>query len=430
MVARPSVLPSGAMTTNSTSNDMSGFPKNLLSWVLAIGGKKAPAVTALMIGALVVFVIALAVLRLSRDIDLWKVLLMAVSGVAIGLVALLAAKGAARRRAGTLAEIVAWIFATAFFSVIILIITVIFFGVPRAGALFVARLINAPQIASSSPTSAITIKESVSLTGLDSRFRRPPNGRDQIERVASLSNYPALSVNRAVLSARPGDHLYVAANSLELIDSTIVTNGASITIEVLHLTSINSRIRSFESGSLRRSNDPVGGGTVTLIVHDQTAGAPLAVDLSGEAGAPGTAGVAGSSGAQGASGNDAADHLFDCAHGPGDGSAGGKGGPGAAGSPGMDGGDGGTLVLVGAISRSAIDFKSDAGPGGDGGMSGHGGTGGPGGAGGSSSHSTYCRGSGHAGPQGAEGDAGPQGAPGRNGKPGELLTKRVEDALQ
>jgi hypothetical protein len=89
------------MNTNRLDKDTPGtappFPqlKTWLNCVITLGGKKAPLVTALMVGALVVFSVALAVLYLGRGIDLWKILLMAAAGIVVGLVALLVAKVAA-----------------------------------------------------------------------------------------------------------------------------------------------------------------------------------------------------------------------------------------------------------------------------------------------------------------------------------------------
>ena len=265
------------------------------------------------------------------------------------------------------------------------------------------------------------------LTGIDPAFRRPPDGDNPVERVADLSKYPGLSIDGATLTANAGEHIYLAANTLELIDSTITTNGASLTIEVLHLSTSNSRIRAFDPSSTRRDAEAADAGTVTIIVHDQNTGSILAVDLSGEAGASGAIGAIGSVGATGAAGANGADHIFDCARGPGDGSPGGKGGSGGVGLPGVSGASGGILVLAGAIRRSSIEFKSAGGAGGQGGKGGQGGPGGAGGQGGGTT--TYCHGGGHTGPQGPGGDSGQDGANGKDGHPGDILIKQIGEVI-
>jgi hypothetical protein len=402
--------------------------KTWLNWVITLGGKKAPLVTALMVGALVVFSVGLAVLYLGRGIDLWKILLMAAAGIVIGLIALLVAKVAARRSVGALGDVVAWLLAGVFIAVIGLVISVVFFGEPRAGMIFIAKVIQAPTLASSSPQTDRSITSSTALTGLDPIFRHPPDGVDEVERVSDLAKYPALRVQNTTLLARPGESLYLAANTLDLTDSTIVTNGASVTIEVLHLSSVNSHIRAFDQSQAGHEGDGDGdGGTVTIIVHDKTAGSRLAVDLTGKEGAAGQAGLPGSVGAQGSPGANAASGLLDCQRGAasgGDGQRGGAGGDGTVGSP---GGSGGTLIIAGRISPSNIDFRSDGGAGGRGGAGAHGGGGGPGGPGGGARG--LCQGGGSTGAQGPEGASGHNGSNGANGKPGRLIVKNLSDVL-
>jgi hypothetical protein len=258
------------------------------------------------------------------------------------------------------------------------------------------------------------------LTGLDSIFRHPPVGLDEVERVSNLAKYPALHVQNATLSARPGESLYLAANTLDLTDSMIVTNGASATIEVLHLSSVNSQIHAFDQSRPGREGDG-DGATVTIIVHDHTAGSRLAVDLTGKDGAPGQAGTPGNVGAQGSPGANAASGLFDCQRGAASGDKGQKGGAGGDGTMGSPGGNGGTLIIAGKISPSGIDFRSDGGAGG------HGGSGGLGGPGGGARG--LCQGGGSAGAQGPEGDSGRNGANGVNGKPGRLIVRDLSDVL-
>jgi hypothetical protein len=164
--------------------------------------------------------------------------------------------------------------------------------------------------------------------------------------------------------------LYIAANKLELSNSEITTNGASVTIEVLTLLSSNARIHAFLAAATQGKGG--NGGTVRFIVHDRASGSGLRADLSGQSGAAGVDGAAGATGGQGNPGEDSASHLLDCAHGPGNGGPGLKGGKGADGKPGGDGGDGGTLILEGKIDAAMVEFTEK------GSVGGRGGKGGPG----------------------------------------------------
>jgi hypothetical protein len=75
--------------------------------ILAVGRRDAPAVTKVMVGALVVFAIAISVLWMSRGLPLSKVLLLSVAVIAIGLVAWVIST-AAIRGLGALGQVLAW----------------------------------------------------------------------------------------------------------------------------------------------------------------------------------------------------------------------------------------------------------------------------------------------------------------------------------
>ena len=209
--------------------------------------------------------------------------------------------------------------------------------------------------------------------------------------------------------------------------SRIVTNGVNLEIDAQLIVSDGGGILAFEK--LPRAPAPMGqnggagldAGTVVLdaeLNHNDL----LHVELNGQVGQPGGIGVQGPTGAQGPRGESGADHLFDCAHGAGDGGTGSPGGTGGSGGQGGPGGSGGKLILRGQIAsqRSQIEFLAPGGKGGDGGNGGPGGPGGPGGQGGSGT--TYCR-SGHGGGSGPTGGDGRHGDPGAEGHPGKIFAE-------
>jgi hypothetical protein len=242
---------------------------------------------------------------------------------------------------------------------------------------------------------------------------------------------PAIVLDGSTLTiGQPGASLQVTLRLSALVlknGARIVTNGSQLEIDALTFSSSGGQIVSFEShdpesapagpGLVGRSGN--NGGRV-LLDGEISGNDVLQIDLFGQNGQSGGAGRPGAAGPAGAAGNNAADHLFDCAHGGGRGYPGGTGQDGETGARGGRGGDGGMLTLKGRIAAQIgqINFSANEGTGGDGGP---GGAGGLGGAGGSGGHgSTFC-GGGPAGPAGASGRFGSHGPNGENGLRGRLI---------
>jgi hypothetical protein len=183
----------------------------------------------------------------------------------------------------------------------------------------------------------------------------------------------------------------IAVNTLELRNGGKIEIG-SIDLEIAAKTVISQdgQIISFlprhepEPVSSGQNGSPgLRSGTVSIFGELETQSL-LHVSLAGGDGHAGGVGAQGPGGAAGPSGDNAADHLFDCAHGGGNGGIGAQGGKGGDGGRGGAGGPGGHLVLRGPIveQRLQIDFAAPGGKGGEGGDGGPGGPGGPGGRGG------------------------------------------------
>lgn len=229
-----------------------------------------------------------------------------------------------------------------------------------------------------------------------------------------------------VLATRKTPLQTLMTKRLELVNGgEIITHGNNIEIDALEISSKEGQITAFTKAELTRSaaaageNGEQGLNAGTVIIYGALANHDvMRVALAGQPGQPGGAGVAGTRGAPGPRGDNAADHLFDCAHGGGNGGNGGQGAAGGNGGKGGNGGAGGKLVLRGqlAAQRLQIDFAAPGGAGGRGGAPGPGGSGGLGGQGGRGS--AYCRG----GNPGADGPPGPPGTAGASGANGELGT--------
>jgi S1-C subfamily serine protease len=257
---------------------------------------------------------------------------------------------------------------------------------------------------------------------------------------AQIAKYPALELSQNTLKLEGGSGLRrepvtLFFSRLRLDDSSILLLNANAIFVVGELDLSRGRIKAFPDGigsaatgrNGRNPSEPGGNGangadagSLTIYVVTEKRG-ELEIDLSGQKGGDGGEGGPGSAGAPGKAGQGGADHLFDCARGPGDGERGGRGGDGAVGGGGGDGGRGGnmTLIAVGedTLQRKSISFKADGGPGGAGGRGGVGGPGGPGGPRGA--QTTYCHG-GSNGPTGEVGNPGPTGPSGRKGGDGRL----------
>jgi len=224
------------------------------------------------------------------------------------------------------------------------------------------------------------------------------------------------------------------ANTLTLVNSTILTNGNPLLIRADKFISRSGRVLSFrplddqppaaEQGANGR--DGRDGGEVILDVRSEIVG-DLDIDLHGQSGGTGGAGTPGPPGRPGARGADAADGLFDCRRGGADGQPGESGQAGSPGGSGGSGGNGGHLVLFGAKAGNfehAIHFQALGGHAGEGGQGGPGGMGGAGGDGGSGS--VHC-GGGHAGAPGQVGPEGPHGNKGEHeGRTGQEIVKPAD----
>lgn len=225
----------------------------------------------------------------------------------------------------------------------------------------------------------------------------------------------------------------IGVNSLSLINSTVVTNGNSLTIVCASMSMDSaSVVISFPESSRRAPDSSLGddGGDLDLFVLDQ-APTGLKVILHGQHGADGLAGKPGERGAQGPRGRSARNGLLGtCRRGPGRGGRGGRGANGENGQDGTDGGDGGVMrvrfVELPIPSSFSPNFSAEPGIGGKGGNGGVGGAGGAGGLGGKNAgnclRSDPVRNSGPEGPKGADGLVG---ADGVSGMAGKLVMSRI-----
>jgi hypothetical protein len=386
-----------------------------LGGLFDFGRKFAPATTRFVFGAYLVLAVSSVVLS-------WRFapsILVATSFgvVLLAVISTLLARAAVGPSVALPAQVLLWAVVVALLFSMGLFISAAFLGLPRGGAIIVARILNAPELlAHQGRTDLITLDHDT--TGWPLRTTQAPDVStdDPFARLDKLTQQPSLRVeNTALVSTSPNVFVY----ELDLSNGTIVTNGGNLTIEAVRIISNGGVIRSFGSPPTADSNQAgKSGGRVTLIVHDRIVGR-LAVDLSGGPGAQGQAGRPGARGRDGSAGENAASSLFDCSHGAGRGGDGLAGERGGDGGPGLPGGSGGVLSLQGdnkeALSR-AIAFSANGGAGGGGGIGGAGGLGGSGGPGGSPRG--LCSGggaSGANGPPGANGIAGPAGRAGENG---------------
>jgi hypothetical protein len=167
----------------------------------------------------------------------------------------------------------------------------------------------------------------------------------------------------------------------------IVTNGDQLELYVGVGASLQidgkAILRSFFAQSTRdnaNGHDGRDAGFVKIEIIGDARGT-LEFDNHGENGNVGVRGAPGVAGTPGLRGENAADHLFDCAHGGGDGEPGGPGGKGLPGGKGGKGGNGGDIDIQ--VGGHRADFRllvnTNPGTGGRGGDGGPGGLGGPGG---------------------------------------------------
>lgn len=398
--------------------------KNLFG-VLKLGLRNSPAVTKIAIAALVLFAVATAVSynRVPLSVSIFVAVVVLVLGVVATLVAAFAT--APGKKGSLLGHFTAWCFVGTFLVATSLVMSATFFGWPAQGSLFIARLMNAPELirSDSDVTSPITVKSDMAVGQLDPIVLAEVTTSDPIDAVAQLAKKPPVSVHssRITLSG-PEEKRVLSASRLELDNAVIVTNGGTLVVEAREIVSNNGVIRSFEQPEQPgRSHDGTPGGTVTLRIYGAMQGI-LTVNLSGQAGTSGADGRSGTPGSQGAEGEHSSSGALDCSHGPGRGGRGGPGGNGGPGQAGGNGGDGGRLQVEAKeplALKERISFSAAGGTPGPGGKGGPGGTGGPGGNGGASGG--WCTGRGAAGEQGPNGADGPNGQAGRRGGDGLLI---------
>ena len=396
-----------------------GSPSN--SWsafldLIKLGLRKIPGPTRVVLAALILFFATLFILRGGISS---AVLFPAALGVLVVGVLVVAASGIiSGRRTRRLGQFFAWFVVVIFVVVLGLFASSAFFGWPPNGAVLIARIFQATELVPRSNLDPVTIgAPAKAFDALPTPVVGPILPSDPIERVRELGKRPPVVIDGAVFSiGGPGDSRTISTQTLTLRSSSLITNGADLTIEVIDLIVENASIRSFEHPETpRQHQEGRDGGTVRLRIHGRIIGV-LPVNLSGEAGDAGDEGGTGAKGGTGANGDNAASGAFDCKRGAGRGRPGATGGRGADGAPGLAGGAGGTLIVVTTRAdtvRQQVQFIALGGRGGKGGAGGDGGPGGDGGSGGSPRG--YCQGS---GPRGASGEQGPSGSPGPDGSSG------------
>lgn len=233
---------------------------------------------------------------------------------------------------------------------------------------------------------------------------------------------------------------FIALDRLILRDSTIITNGNTLTIFCNKLVSNQGRIISFTDSTLKAAAGVDGngpglggnpgqpgdsGGVVSIHVIEDIDGT-IDVSLHGQAGGKGGNGAPGAQGAGGVKGANAVSDGLWCRAGGQDGSSGGTGFPGGRGGDGGAGGQGGNFYLFRinkAVGEGSFRFTAEGGEGGEPGNPGAGGPGGPGGEGGNGSGPCSGGNGGATGPAGSTGELGTKGP--TAGK-GVATTKSIE----
>ncbi|NTB87710.1 collagen-like triple helix repeat-containing protein [Agrobacterium tumefaciens] len=393
---------------------------------LNLAYSKVPRQTGVALAGTVLFALAALVLGWIKDYGLGLTLAVVIAILILGVVgsavATVAVKGAGK--------FLTWAISALFILVLTLCITSVFFGWPKNGAIFIARLTGAPiilsQITPSEPAISIASSRTVAIQDLVDSVRRPVKGTDETSRAEELSARPRLNVS-GTLEMAAGESRTLALSTLNLNDGQIVTNGGDLLIEVNDLISDNGTIRSFPDPiKAATQGEGKSGGKVTIVVHNEITGR-LNVQLLGQNGANGADGAKGGTGGKGASGDNSASGVVDCRRGPGRGRTGSSGLAGGTAQNGFKGGDGGILEIrapSGVSVDDAIVSKLSPGRGGSPGKPGEGGDGGPGGDGGGSSG--LCRGEGSTGETGPKGPEGQAGIAGPDGNPGQRIIKQIK----
>jgi len=215
-----------------------------------------------------------------------------------------------------------------------------------------------------------------------------------------------------VIDPKVNSQLFIAADTVELKNSKIVTNGNSIIIVCRELIQDKlSTIEAIPTEARKASIESPGssGGEVQIFIASKING-KLNLDLSAQAGGDGENGRNGANGLPGSPGANKAN--------------GGNGGNAGNGQPGTNGGDAGNGGVLGihyietAVQQDLDSlFISKAGTGGKAGQGGTGGIGGRGGQG------DAGRSDGLAGNDGSDG---PNGIDGKNGIDGDTVINEVK----
>lgn len=326
-----------------------------------------------------------------------------------------------RRFADTTTAVVAIVAAAA-----LLFGSAAYYRYPPFAARLLARMTDKPGFLPP-PTAAIERVDRSnwpqSASKIPAALQAPLTEKTEMMRIDELRQRPALIVDGATLVFDPDKPARIATSKLTLRDSTLLTRGADLDIEVETLVIENGEIRS-----LRPNEKPPAqgagrdAGKVRLRVHGKITGV-LRIDLGGQPGAPGAPGRPGAVGAPGAKGADAVSAADHCVKPAAAGAPGGPGGKGGDGGDGASGGAGGEFTIFAKTPSEAashIEFAAEGGRGGAAGPGGPGGEGGPGGQGGAPAG--LCMGDGQSGPRGPAGAAGQAGKPGGNGPAGAMRT--------
>lgn len=306
-----------------------------------------------------------------------------------------------------------------------------YYRYPPFAARFLARMTGKPGFLPAASTAVERVDRSnwaQSAAKIPAALQEPATERAEMMRIDELRQRPALMVDGATLVFDADKPARIATSRLTLRDSTLVTHGADLDIEVETLVIENGEIRAFLPGE----KPPAQGagreaGKVRLRVHGKISGV-LRVDLGGQPGAAGQPGRPGGPGAAGAKGADAVSAAERCVKSASTGAAGGQGAKGGDGGDGASGGAGGQFTIFAkdpSEAASHIEFAAEGGRSGAAGPGGPGGEGGPGGAGGAPAG--LCMGDGQAGARGPSGPPGQPGKAGANGAAGAMRTLGLDD---
>ncbi len=330
-----------------------------------------------------------------------------------------------RRLAETATALVAALAAAA-----LLLGSAAYYRYPPFAARFLARATGKPGFLPA-PTAAVERVDRSNWpqppSKIPASLQAPLVENGAIMRIDELRQRPALMLDGATIVFDPDKPARIAASRLTLRDSTLVTRGADVDIEVETLVIENGEIRAFASDDKPLQGAGRDAGKVRLRVHGKISGV-LRVDLGGQNGASGAPGRAGATGQQGGKGADAVSAPERCVAPAASGGAGSPGGKGGDGGDGASGGAGGQFTLLAKDPSEAaghIDFTAEGGRGGAPGQPGPGGEGGAGGPGGAPAG--LCMGDGQPGPRGPSGPNGQPGKAGANGAGGALRTLGLDD---